>query len=293
MKKNYQPKWFSIIVIPFILITLLACKSYSDHAEEMPKSDDSNVDELLQSTQLLDVAQIDSVTTLETGQPENTGSVAVVKTKKLPDVAKDAINSTAEFETEPLSDRKLAVVQLIEMLALAKTYSAKFQQNLKNEKGEVLEETTGAIAWRRPSALRWQITAPIEQTILVNKNRYHQYDSDLDQLIIEPLNSEAAAIPNLLLSGDTEGLLNQFIVEKKYDQDNKVIFHLVPRQQLSSSLFKAIDLDFMNKQLSAIVLLDDLEQTTKIAFEDIVLNETLSDALFLIEPPEGTDVIYR
>lgn len=193
------------------------------------------------------------------------------------------------------------VDKLVQLLAQSQFYQAKFSQLVRNSEGEIIDQSRGAMLLARPDKLRWDITAPLEQTIIVNGDQYFQYDSDIDQLIIEQLSDQLSAMPVLLLSGDSSAIAQSFAVEEVHaviasniEEDSSSglrLFTVIPLQE--DGLFSMLSLEFTDGQLNAIAILDDLQQSSRFEFSDIEVNTDLADSLFELIPPEGTDIISR
>lgn len=204
------------------------------------------------------------------------------------------------FAADPVNKVK-DVDKLVQLLAQSQFYQAKFSQLVRNSEGEVIDQSRGAMLLARPDKLRWDITAPLEQTIIVNGDQYFQYDSDIDQLIIEQLSDQLSAMPVLLLSGDSSAIAQSFAVEEVHaviasniEQDTSSglrLFTVMPLQE--DGLFSMLSLEFTDGQLNAIAILDDLQQSSRFEFSDIQVNTDLADSLFELIPPEGTDIISR
>lgn len=204
------------------------------------------------------------------------------------------------FAADPVNKVK-DVDKLVQLLAQSQFYQAKFSQLVRNSEGEIIDQSRGAMLLARPDKLRWDITAPLEQTIIVNGDQYFQYDSDIDQLIIEQLSDQLSAMPVLLLSGDSSAIAQSFAVEEVHaviasniEQDTSSglrLFTVMPLQE--DGLFSMLSLEFTDGQLNAIAILDDLQQSSRFEFSDIQVNTDLADSLFELIPPEGTDIISR
>lgn len=192
-----------------------------------------------------------------------------------------------------------------ELLSQPRYFQATFLQTVHDAEGELVDQSNGAMMLSRPDKLRWEVYAPFEQVIVVNADDYYQYDSDIDQLIIQPLDNQLSAIPKLLLSGDASAIQSQFKVEElkaitassnDNSSDSIRVFTLKPltiEGAQQDSLFNTLTLEFSGAQLDAIAILDDLEQVSRFQFSDHALDTPIEDARFVLVPPDGTDIIYR
>ena len=191
---------------------------------------------------------------------------------------------------------------LANLLSRSAYFQADFKQVIHDADGEVIDQAVGHVWLSRPSKLRWDITEPLEQTLIVSDDQFFQYDQDIDQLIIEPLSDQLSAMPVLLLSGDASAINKQFIVKQikavtapsgdaKLPGSQKILFTLKPLAR--DGLFQLLTLDFVDEKLQAIAILDDLEQSSRFEFSAINVDDIIDDAQFELVPPEYTDIIYR
>lgn len=191
---------------------------------------------------------------------------------------------------------------LANLLSRSAYFQADFKQVIRDADGEVIDQAVGDVWLSRPSKLRWDITEPLEQTLIVSDDQFFQYDQDIDQLIIEPLSDQLSAMPVLLLSGDASAINKQFIVKQikaltapsgdtKLPRSQKILFTLKPLAR--DGLFQLLTLEFVDEKLQAIAILDDLEQSSRFEFSAINVDNIIDDAQFELVPPEYTDIIYR
>ena len=208
------------------------------------------------------------------------------------------VSAACAFAVAAESDN--SAQQLSSLLSGSDYFQANFIQTVRDTKGEIVDQSNGSMLLSRPDKLRWNIDAPIEQTIVVNNGEYFQYDRDIDQLIIQALSDQLSAMPSLLMSGDVNAINSQFSVAEvkaisasSTVADNPVIrvFTLKPLDQ--DSLFEVLTLEFTNQLLQAIAILDDMEQVSRFEFSEVDTLSRVDDTQFVLNPPEGTDIIRR
>lgn len=208
-----------------------------------------------------------------------------------PLLADDALNNTVlsnDYE------------QLANLLSNSRYFQANFQQTVRDANGDIVDQSTGNIWLARPNQLRWDIVEPLEQTLIVSEQQFFQYDSDIDQLIIEPLSDQLSAMPVLLLSGNADAISNQFIVSQikavtahstNKDAPLRQLFTLKPIA--NDGLFEMLSLEFKGEVLQAISILDDLQQNSRFEFTAIDIETVIDVSLFELDPPADTDIIHR
>ena len=206
------------------------------------------------------------------------------------DHSDDHSNESSDVESQ---------AELANLLSSSTYYQADFEQTVRDAKGVLVDQSAGKMWLARPNKLRWDIVLPLEQTLIVNGQQFFQYDSDIDQLIIEPLSDQLSAMPVLLLSGDAEAIASQFSVTQikamPTSQNQKSplrqLFSLKPL--VKDGLFEVLTLEFKDGLLQAISILDDLQQNSRFEFTAIDTEKTIKDSRFDIDPPTHVDVIYR
>ena len=217
-----------------------------------------------------------------------------------------------------LAETFMPARQLASLLANQPNFTADFTQQSFNSEDVVIDRSSGHIVLSRPFHLRWETKVPFAQTIIINGDRYLQYDSDIDQLIISSLGSQDTAIPSLLLSADDSAIESFFTVSRvalnsvvdqdhQGDIDNVNIDKRNSSDELSSlinqsyvltpldksSLIAELRINFQQQLITSIVILDDFGSRSQFDFNNITESKALDRALFELDPPADTDIIYR
>ena len=217
-----------------------------------------------------------------------------------------------------LAETFMPARQLASLLANQLNFTADFTQQSFNSEDVVVDRSSGHIVLSRPFHLRWETKVPFAQTIIINGDRYLQYDSDIDQLIISSLESQDTAIPSLLLSADASAIESFFTVSRvalnsvvdqdhQGDIDNVNIDKRNSSDELSSlinqsyvltpldksSLIAELRINFQQQLITSIVILDDFGSRSQFDFNNITASKALDRALFELDPPADTDIIYR
>ncbi len=169
----------------------------------------------------------------------------------------------------------------------SKTMSADFQQTLRADDNEVMQQSKGHFYLSRPGRFRWNYTEPYEQQIVSDGEQVWIYDVDLRQVTVQPQSASANNTPMAMMEGKLQ-------LDEAYEVTELDHREGIYRLKLSS---KSKDVDFSElivgvdqRGLKFMQLRDQFEQTTDIVFEARALNETLPNELFEFTPPEGVDV---
>ncbi|MEW5249840.1 outer membrane lipoprotein chaperone LolA [Microbulbifer sp. 2201CG32-9] len=186
--------------------------------------------------------------------------------------------STASAWADPAED----LSRLLQPLA---SLSGKFQQTMLDERGEVLQKSSGSFSVQRPGKLRWETGEPFAQLLVTNNKKLWLYDPDLEQVTIRPVDNRLKETPALLLGGEVGEIRGSFEVSRK-----KGGYQLVPKR--ASAPFKTMEIRFgKNGMPSKMTVRDGMGQTTRISFSGMTANPSLSSSMFNFKPPAGTDVI--
>jgi len=168
------------------------------------------------------------------------------------------------------------------------TFSGEFEQVLLDADGEVLERTTGMLEISRPGKFRWSYVEPYEQWLLADGLNIWSYDVDLAQVTVKPQAEALANTPALLLGGSDDAL-DQFNYEGSYDETVTTWVKLAPKN--TESGFMRVELGFIDDTLYRMVFFDNLEQTTLVEFDNVMVNEDIDALRFEFDVPEDVDVV--
>lgn len=182
-----------------------------------------------------------------------------------------------------------AADRLAQALSSYSTFQAAFTQVVSDEQGRVMQESSGDLKARRPGLFYWKTDPPANQIIVSDGKTVELYDPDLEQVTVQTLDDQMSSTPALLLSGETDGLSENYeITEARYGDSTRE-YTLVPRNE--DSLFIALTLVFHNDELQAMRLEDSLAQLTELEFGNIRINEPVPMATFELDYPDSVDVI--
>ncbi len=170
-----------------------------------------------------------------------------------------------------------------------KTLKGQFKQTIVDDQGESLQDSAGEFAIARPGLFRWETNDPYTQLLVANKKIMWLYDPELEQVTEKRFDESNSNTPIWLLTADLETIKNDYNIKKLAD-DKATIFELIPVDE--EYFFKTLTITFVDKQLSAMTIIDNIDQTTEITFTISSKNKDLPSNLFTFDIPEGVDVIY-
>ncbi|MBI4356997.1 MAG: outer membrane lipoprotein chaperone LolA [Gammaproteobacteria bacterium] len=168
------------------------------------------------------------------------------------------------------------------------SYHSPFSQTLYNEKGEILQSTKGTFYLKKPAQFRWETFSPFKQILISNGKTFWNYEVELEQVTIEPTERILQETPIAVLSYG--GHIEDYF-DIKPSAAHAEWFQLFPKQKKSKELFDHIELQFINKGIREMKIIDKLGQNSHIIFYDPKMNLPLLDTTFRLEIPKGVDVV--
>ncbi|MBI2798915.1 MAG: outer membrane lipoprotein chaperone LolA [Gammaproteobacteria bacterium] len=168
------------------------------------------------------------------------------------------------------------------------TLSAAFEQRVYDEKGALLETSSGTVAIARPRKFAWIYTKPYAQSIISDGNTLWLYDKELAQVTVNAVAASAAGSAAQLL-GEKVNIDQQYTVKALGEHAGGAWFKLTPKQ--AGQQYTAIEIGMSKEVISAMKLADNLGQTTELKFADLVRNKAIPESIFNFQPPVGVDVV--
>jgi len=168
------------------------------------------------------------------------------------------------------------------------TVYAQFNQKLYNENGMLLEESSGNMYVQRPNQFRWEYQQPYNQLIVADGKQVWIYDSDLEQVIVKPLDAALGKTPAFLLSRNRK-IEEDFFVNKLPSEAQVTRFELIPKDDQAQ--FDSMRVNLQGETILGFELMDNLGQTTHINFSQVRQNLKFRKSLFRFTPPAGVDIL--
>lgn len=173
-------------------------------------------------------------------------------------------------------------------LAPYQAFSSRFEQTVRDSRGEIISALSGELAVQGETQFRWQSLPPFSQLIVADGEVLWTYDEDLMQVQVRPLQEALQASPAAVLGGSAATLDLRFEMTR-VESDDLERFVLVPRAK--DEVTESIAVVFSQSQLRELVIQDALGQTTTLTFFDLDL-QTPDASQFEFTPPPDADVIY-
>tara|TARA_R110002110_G_scaffold166675_1_gene367465 strand:+ start:24928 stop:25545 length:618 start_codon:yes stop_codon:yes gene_type:complete len=193
---------------------------------------------------------------------------------------------TLLLATSALSQDASATDQLLQALAGMDRVGGRFEQQLYDQDGQLMSESSGHFRLLRPGYFSWEIESPDSQLIVAGPEYIWHLDRDLETATRRPVNDSAQMSPLQVLGGNESALRNGYQVST----DDPDRYRLVPLSQDAG--FVQLVLQLEGGELSALEIKDNLNQRVEVSFEGVKDMPDLAPLDFLFVPPEGTDLFY-
>ena len=199
-----------------------------------------------------------------------------------------ALSTNAEETKADNEQRELGRQLVVNFLTDVVTMSARFEQQLVDSAGAVIEESSGTMDIKRPGQFRWSYFNPYQQILVADGLNIWSYDVDLEQVTVKGQVAALSSTPAVLLGG-TSDVLEDFDYVGSFTDRDTVWVRLRPKD--TNSGFNKVELGFNDGNLTRMLFADNLEQTTLIALFDTEFNEPIDAQQFMFSPPTGVDLV--
>lgn len=191
--------------------------------------------------------------------------------------------------SEASSEELNASQSLSNLLGSIETLTGEFTQVLSDVKGDIFETSSGYFFLAQPNKVKWIVVDPMPQEIVSNGKDLWIYDPDLEQVIIQPYDSELVASPANLFSSKSKDLDNEFDITIIDSELSTKRFLLKP--VATTTLYQSLKIEFQSHKPVSLEFTDALEQSTRIDLKNIVVNSKLANKLFVFEIPPNIDIV--
>ncbi|MCK4707140.1 MAG: outer membrane lipoprotein chaperone LolA [Gammaproteobacteria bacterium] len=180
------------------------------------------------------------------------------------------------------------VMQLKSFLKNSINFEATFSQSLFDENGIELQFSAGKFSLQKPGKFSWDYDEPYHQIIMSNGKLIWMFDSELEQVIIKPVDSSLSKTSMVLLFNETD-------IDKDFKVLKLDVVHGVNWLELTAidqdSEFNSILIGMKDNLIASIKLIDGFGQTTVIKFTDISTSHEFKKNRFEFVIPKNVDVI--
>jgi outer membrane lipoprotein carrier protein len=163
-----------------------------------------------------------------------------------------------------------------------------FKQKVLDQNGATLQEVSGQFFFKKPNLFKWNYLEPSKSQLISDGELLYLYDPDLKQVVISQLKKLGGVSPAMLLvNRDIKSLFEISIIK---DKNGNNWFKAVPKEPEKAN-FKEVFINFFQKELKSMRIIDSFDNTTEIQFIKVSLNTDINEAIFLFNTPEDIDII--
>lgn len=171
--------------------------------------------------------------------------------------------------------------ELQQRLAAMQNLTADFEQTVRSDNGDVLQQLTGELVIQRPNKMRWKTNPPDDTLMVANGESVWYYNPFVEQVTIYQQSDATANSPMLLLlTGTNEQWQNYQVTEQ-----SKGTYQVTA---IDGS--RSLTLAFTDNTLSDIGLQQAQGDTIDIRLEQVQLNTGTPASTFEFSIPSGTDI---
>lgn len=166
-----------------------------------------------------------------------------------------------------------------------------FLQKLTNASSREVQERLGSITFKRPRFIRWETTSPENELLIIGQNTVWEYfpeEETVYRYSVEQVLSSKTMIR--FLSGEAN-LKDDFIVEDLGMDGEFRHLKIVPMEPEPNLVEGELWVRPGQDMLEKIKLVDFFGNINELELTGIEIDVTVEDKDFILNPPQGTDVI--
>ncbi|MBW8192442.1 outer membrane lipoprotein chaperone LolA [Neiella marina] len=167
-------------------------------------------------------------------------------------------------------------------LASMAGFSANFEQTVYDEQQQVLQQSSGNLATKRPGMLRWQVEIPDEELLIANGDALWLYSPFLEQVSIYSLQDAIGQSPFMLLTSDEDAVWQDYHISQ-----NDTGYRVVPN---SASNVAWLQVNVLEQRIDSILMQDSAGTVTRFQLTDFTGEAPQGNELFEFKIPEGVDI---
>ena len=172
--------------------------------------------------------------------------------------------------------------------AATKSATARFEQQVLDRNGKVVERASGRFAFARPGKFRWTYEKPANQVLVSDGTKLWIHDPDLNQVTIKHAGAAISSTPAALLAG-REDITALFTLRDAGTADGLDWVEATPKAPDTG--FDHVRLGLSGGKLAAMELFDQLGGRTMLRLSELKSNVAIAPDTFRFVPPKGADVI--
>jgi outer membrane lipoprotein carrier protein len=188
----------------------------------------------------------------------------------------------------PLSANASGLDDFLAFNSATRSATARFEQQVLDRAGKVVERGSGSFAFARPGKFRWTYEKPHQQVLVGDGRKLWIYDPDLKQVTVKRIDQAISSTPAALLAG-RDDITRLFPLRDAGTADGLSWVDATPKSPDTG--FERVRLGLDGKSLAAMELQDSLGGRTVLRFSDLKANAPVPPATFQFTPPADADVL--
>ena len=181
-----------------------------------------------------------------------------------------------------------AVDAFLAFTAASRTATARFEQEVLDRDGRVVDRSAGTFAFSRPGKFRWAYDKPARTLIVADGTRLWIHDEDLNQVTVRTMDKALGATPAALLAGEGD-VTAAFTLRDAGTADGLGWLEATPRERDTG--FERIRIGMKGGAPAAMELEDSLGGRTVLSFPEFRAGAKVDAGAFRFTPPKGADVL--
>ena len=181
-----------------------------------------------------------------------------------------------------------AVDAFLAFTASSRTATARFEQQVLDRSGRVVDRSSGAFAFSRPGRFRWSYDKPVRILIVADGTKLWMHDEDLNQVTVKPVDRALSATPAALLAGRGD-VTAVFTLREAGAKEGVDWLEAVPKEKDTG--FDRVRIGMRAGVPAAMELEDSLGGRTALRFPEFRPNARVDPEAFRFTPPRGADVL--
>jgi outer membrane lipoprotein carrier protein len=169
-----------------------------------------------------------------------------------------------------------------------KSATARFEQQVLDRNGKVVETGSGTFVFARPGKFRWTYEKPHKQLLVADGTKLWIHDPDLNQVTVKRMDRAISSTPAALLAG-RDDITQLFTLRDGGSSGGLNWVDAEPKEKDTG--FERVRLGLQGKTLAAMELHDQLGGRTMLRFTDLKANAAVPADAFRFTPPAGADVM--
>ena len=170
-------------------------------------------------------------------------------------------------------------------------FTANFRQDYAYKTFGRTVTSTGTVAFKKPGQMRWDYLTPAKRSFVLSADKVYGWDPGAQTLTRADLPSSALSTSVTFLWGKGQ-LLDEFtIVRVPCEACQGTLLLLTPRKKDARFRELRLELDPKTAQVRRSVVVDPDGSENTILFSELRTNTGMSKERFVLEVPEGTQVL--